>query len=106
MGLGVLVAHTAVIKTYANAGLSKECLKVYLRMLASGVAPNAYTYTVLIKGLAADPKYIGDAKKYVMEMMGKGMRPNARTYTTVFEALAKEQKLDEAKEFLEQMKSK
>jgi|UniRef100_A0A2N9J2I9 NCS1 family nucleobase:cation symporter-1 len=101
-----VVAHTAVIETYANAGLSKECLKVYLRMLASGVTPNAYTYTVLIKGLAADPKYIGDAKKYVMEMMGKGMRPNARTYTTVFEALTKEQKLDEAKEFLEQMKSK
>lgn len=101
-----VVAHTAIIEAYANAGQPKECLKVYLRMLASGVAPNAYTYTVLIKGLAKNANYIGDAKKYVMEMMGKGMRPNAGTYTAVFEALAKEQKVDEAREFVEQMKSK
>ena len=101
-----VVAHTAIIEAYANAGQPKECLKVYLRMLASGVAPNAYTYTVLIKGLAKNDNYIGDAKKYVMEMMGKGMRPNAGTYTAVFEALAKEQKVDEAREIVEQMKSK
>jgi pentatricopeptide repeat protein len=101
-----VVAHTAVIEAYANAGQPKEALKVYLRMLASGVAPNAYTYTVLIKGLAADANYIGDAKQYLMEMMGKRMRPNAGTYTAVFEALAKEQKLDEAREYLEQIKSK
>ncbi|KAM4107875.1 hypothetical protein ACB094_03G000500 [Castanea mollissima] len=101
-----VVAHTAIIEAYANAGQPKECLKVYLRMLASGVAPNAYTYTVLIKGLAKNANYIGDAKKYVIEMMGKGMRPNAGTYTALFEALAKEQKVDEAREFVEQMKSK
>ncbi|KAM3752217.1 hypothetical protein ACB098_03G000200 [Castanea mollissima] len=101
-----VVAHTAIIEAYANAGQPKECLKVYLRMLASGVAPNAYTYTVLIKGLAKNANYIGDAKKYVIEMMGKGMRPNAGTYTALFEALAKEQKVDEARELVEQMKSK
>ncbi|KAB1214957.1 hypothetical protein CJ030_MR5G009953 [Morella rubra] len=101
-----VVAHTAVIEAYANAGQPKEALRVYLRMLASGVAPNAYTYTVLIQGLAADAKCIGDAKKYVMEMMGKGMRPNASTCTAVFEALIQEQKLDEARELLEQMKNK
>lgn len=101
-----VVAHTAVVEAYANAGQSKEALKVYMRMLASGVAPNAYTYTVLIKGLASDSKYLGDAKKYLLEMMAKGMRPNAGTYTAVFEAFAKEQKLEEAKEFLEQMKAK
>ncbi|KAF3454764.1 hypothetical protein FNV43_RR05212 [Rhamnella rubrinervis] len=101
-----VVAHTAVVEAYANAGQSKEALKVYMRMLASGVAPNAYTYTVLIKGLATDPKYLGDAKKYVLEMMAKGMRPNTGTYTAVFEAFARDQKVDEAKELLQQMKAK
>ncbi|XP_077240414.1 tetratricopeptide repeat (TPR)-like superfamily protein [Tasmannia lanceolata] len=101
-----VVAHTAVIEAYANAGgQSKEALKVYTRMLASGVNPNAYTYTVLIKGLARDSRF-GDAKKYVMEMMDKRIRPNAATYTALFEAFAREQKLDEGRELLEQMKAR
>ncbi|MBA0857641.1 hypothetical protein Goshw_015072 [Gossypium schwendimanii] len=102
-----VVAHTAVIEAYANAGQSKEALKSYMRMLASGVAPNAYTYTVLIKALAAaDAKHLVDAKKYLMEMIGKGMRPNAPTYTAVFEAFARVEKMEEAKEFLGQLKEK
>ncbi|XVE60824.1 hypothetical protein DITRI_Ditri05aG0157700 [Diplodiscus trichospermus] len=102
-----VVAHTAVIEAYANAGQCKEALKSFMRMLASGVAPNAYTYTVLIKGLATgDAKYLVDAKMYLMEMIGKGMRPNAGTYTAVFEAFARMEKVDEAKEFLGQMKEK
>eukprot|EP00257_Ricinus_communis_P021960 XP_015581558.1 pentatricopeptide repeat-containing protein At4g38150 isoform X1 [Ricinus communis] len=101
-----VVAYTAVIEAYANAGgQSKEALKAFMRMLAAGVAPNAYTYTVLIKGLAGDGK-LADANKYVLEMMGKGMRPNAGTYSTVFEAYAKAQKVDEAKLLLQQMKGK
>lgn len=102
-----VVAHTAVIEAYANAGQSKEAHKSYMRMLASGVAPNAYTYTVLIKALAAaDAKHLVDAKRYLMEMIGKGMRPNALTYTAVFEAFARVEKMEEAKEFLGQMKEK
>lgn len=101
-----VVAHTAVIEAYANAGQPKEALKVFMRMLACGVQPNAYTYSVLIKGLAGEPKMHGDAKKYVMEMMGKGMRPNAATYTAVFEGLVREQKEEEARELLQQMKEK
>jgi ribosomal protein S19 len=100
-----VVSHTAVMEAYVNAGQPNEALRVYLRMLASGIAPNAYTYTVLIKGLTTDAKYTGDAKKYVMEMLGKGMTPNAATYTAVLEALSKEKKLEEAWEFLEQMKN-
>lgn len=101
-----VVAHTAVIEAYAAAGKPKDALKVYLRMLACGVAPNAYTYTLLIKALAADPNFVGDAKKYVLEMMEKGMRPNAGTYVAVFEAFAGEDKAEEGSEFLEQMKGK
>lgn len=101
-----VVAHTAVIEAYVNAGQSKEAHKVYLRMLASGVTPNAYTYAVLIKGLAADPKFVGDAKTFLLEMMGSGLRPNAGTYTAVFEALARDSKVDEARELLMQMEAK
>jgi len=101
-----VVANTAIIEAYANADQPKEALKAYMRMLASGVCPNAYTYTVLIKGLAFDAKFLKDAKKYLLEMMEKGMRPNAETYGAVFEGLVKEEKIDEAEKLLEEMKGK
>lgn len=77
-----------------------------MRMLASGVSPNAYTYAVLVTALAADAKFVKDASKYLLEMMDKGMKPNAKTYTSVFEGLLKEERLDEATRLLEQMKAK
>nr|AFK39049.1 unknown [Lotus japonicus] len=77
-----------------------------MRMLASGVSPNAYTYAVLIRVLVKDAKFLKDAKEYVLEMMDKGMRPNAETYTAVFKGLVREEKLDEAVQLLEQMKAK
>ncbi|XP_050231515.2 pentatricopeptide repeat-containing protein At4g38150-like [Mercurialis annua] len=101
-----VVAYTAVIEAYANAGgQSKEALKAFMKMLAVGVAPNAYTYTVLIKGLAGDGK-LSDSSKYLLKMMGKGMRPNAGTYGAVFEAYAKAEKVEEAKFLLQQMRGK
>ncbi|CAJ2628918.1 unnamed protein product [Trifolium pratense] len=101
-----VVAHTAIVEAYANAGQPKEALKAYMRMLASGVCPNAYTYAVLIRGLVGDGKFLKDGKKYVLEMMEKGMRPNAETYAAVFEGLVREEKMDEAVKLLEEMKGK
>lgn len=74
-------------------------------MLASGVEPNAYTYNVLVKGLASDCK-LGDVKKYVMEMMEKWMMLNATTSVAVLEAFVREGKEAEGKLLLEEMKSK
>ncbi|KAK1295319.1 hypothetical protein QJS10_CPA16g01826 [Acorus calamus] len=101
-----VVAHTAVIEAYSNSpGHSKQALRSYQRMLASGVLPNAYTYSVLIRGLARDGK-LAEARKYVLEMMGRGMRPNAGTYVAVFEAFVREGKEDEGRALLEEMKGK
>ncbi|KAH0451334.1 hypothetical protein IEQ34_018633 [Dendrobium chrysotoxum] len=101
-----VVAHTAVIEAYANAGgHSKEAIRTFDRMLASGVSPNAYTYAVLAKGLARDSK-LPEARKYLLEMMGKGMKPNAPTYLAVFEAYLREQQLDDARILLDEMRGK
>ncbi|XP_062005442.1 pentatricopeptide repeat-containing protein At4g38150-like [Rosa rugosa] len=103
-----VVTHTGVIEIYAKAYEAKEALKVFVRMLSLGVTPNAYTYSVLIKGLAKDPNFLGDAKKYTLEMMDKGMQPNARTYIAVFKAFArlKDFNVEKGKEFLKEMKAK
>ncbi|KAL8027297.1 hypothetical protein ABFX02_14G086400 [Erythranthe guttata] len=84
-----VVAHTAVIEAYVNAGQPKEARNVYLRMLASGVLPNAYTYAVVVKGLAesGDSKMVKDANRYVGEMVARGIRPNAATVAAVFEGM-------------------
>ncbi|KAM0951293.1 putative tetratricopeptide-like helical domain superfamily [Dioscorea sansibarensis] len=101
-----VVAHTAVIEAYASAGgHSKDAIRTFDRMLASGVSPNAYTYTVLIKGLARDGK-LPEAHKYLLEMMGKGMCPNAGTYVAVFEAYSREQRIEDARSLLEEMRGK
>lgn len=101
-----VVAHTAVIEAYASAGgHSKDALRTFDRMLASGVSPNAYTYTVLIKGLARDGR-LPEVHKYLLEMIDKGMRPNAATYLAVFEAYVKGDRTDDARALLEEMKGK
>ncbi|KAL2231347.1 pentatricopeptide repeat-containing protein At4g38150-like [Sesamum indicum] len=103
-----VVAHTAVMEAYANAGQAKEAHKVYLRMLASGVLPNAYSYRVLIRGLveSGDAKMVKEAKKYVGEMVGRRMQPNAATCVGVYEGLVKVGLEDEGKEMLEMLKEK
>lgn len=103
-----VVIHTGVIEIYGKSDKAKEALKVFLRMLSLGVAPNAYTYSVLIKALAKDSTFLDDAKKYLLEMMDKGMQPNARTYTPVFKAFARleEDNVKKGKEFLMEMKAK
>lgn len=101
-----IVTHTGVMEIYAKVGKTKEVLRVYLRMLACGVTPNGYTYSVLIRALTKDRNFLGDAKKYLLEMMTKGMQPNARTYTSVFEAIARwEEDKVVGKEFLKQMRA-
>uniref|UniRef100_A0A0D3GFT5 Ribosomal protein L15 n=1 Tax=Oryza barthii TaxID=65489 RepID=A0A0D3GFT5_9ORYZ len=102
-----VVAHTAVLEAYANAGPAHWCdvVRTYDRMLASGVTPNAYTLAVLVKGLAASDRFT-EAGKYIVEMLDHGMRPNAATYLAVFEAYVRMEKVEEGRVLLETMKSK
>lgn len=103
-----VVMHTGVMEIYSKANKAKEALRVFQRMIYLGISPNAYTYSVLIKALTKDPNFLNDAKQYVLEMMDKGMQPNARTYTAVFYAFARlgEDKLNEGKEFVKQIKAR
>nr|CAD1840106.1 unnamed protein product [Ananas comosus var. bracteatus] len=102
-----VVAHTAVVEAYAGAGAgqSRHALRAFLRMLASGVAPNAYTYAVLIKGVARDGN-LAEARRYLVEMAAKGMRPNVATVVAVFEAHIAAEKLADARALLDELKGK
>ena len=107
-----VVVLTGIIDEYGEAGKTMEALYVYRRMLESehcthDAAPNAYTYSVIIKALAADPEpdFLEVAKECVMAMMGKGLQPNASTYTSVLEAYERHEKMEEGKMFLEEMKT-
>lgn len=102
-----VVAHTAVLEAYANAGPAhwRDAVRTYNRMLSSGVAPNAYTFAVLVKGLAASDR-CAEAGKYLVEMLDRGMRPNVATCLAAFEAHVRMEKVEEGKALLETMKKK
>ncbi|XP_061988390.1 putative pentatricopeptide repeat-containing protein At1g12700, mitochondrial [Rosa rugosa] len=105
----MVLLHTSVIEAYLKFGKTKGALEAYWGMFAAGVAPNSYTYTVLIKGLTSDPNFFGDAKKCLLEMMDKGKRPNDATYTAVIEGFAKQggkAAEEEGKEFVAVLRDK
>ncbi|GKA50326.1 pentatricopeptide repeat-containing protein [Tanacetum coccineum] len=101
-----VIAHTAVIQAYADAGKPKDALKVFERMLACGVLPNAYTYSVLVNCLAGSGewKMVKEGVKWFCEMMGKGIRPNAETCVALFEGVVKCSKMEEGRELVRKMK--
>lgn len=102
-----VVAHTAVLEAYAAAGPARwrDAVRTYNRMLSGGVAPNAYTMAVLVKGLAAGDR-CAEAGKYLLEMLDRGMRPNVETCLAAFEAHVRMDKVEEGKALLEMMKKK
>ncbi|KAK9920150.1 hypothetical protein M0R45_028710 [Rubus argutus] len=61
----MIVVVTGIIEEYADAGRTIDALVVYLTLLVSNCAPNVYTYSVVIKALAADPdpKFLEVAKE-------------------------------------------
>ncbi|KAL6177489.1 hypothetical protein ACLB2K_049015 [Fragaria x ananassa] len=84
-------------------------------MSVSGVEPNAYTYGIVIKALAAadlkkNPDFVGYAKKYFVEMLEKGMQPNEETYEAVLDGIGrgenKAKAEEEHREFVENVKAK
>ncbi|XP_062181511.1 pentatricopeptide repeat-containing protein At4g38150-like [Phragmites australis] len=102
-----IVAHTAVLEAYVNAGPAhwRDAVRTYDRMLASGVTPNAYTLAVLVRGLSASDR-CAEAGKYLVEMLDRRMRPNVATYLAAFEAYVRAEKVEEGKALLETMKGK
>ncbi|KAK9903128.1 hypothetical protein M0R45_001267 [Rubus argutus] len=73
---------TLMMNTYLSSGQTDKALKVHSHMLATGVSPSTYTYTLLVASLAiaatsdSDPNLIRYAKKYFLEMLDKGMKAN------------------------------
>jgi len=102
-----VVAHTAVLEAYVNAGPAhwRDAVRTYDRMLANGVKPNAYTLAVLARGLAASDR-CSEAGRYLVDMLDRGMRPNVATYLAVFEAYVRMEKVEEGQLLLETMKGK
>lgn len=102
-----VAVFTIVIVAYANAGNGKAALNVIHHMIAAGVTPTSYTYTlVIIANSQLHFNFVGYAKKYFLQMLDKGMRPHSSSYRYLMDAIACREPVENAKEFLEQIKAK
>ncbi|XP_062028404.1 pentatricopeptide repeat-containing protein At4g38150-like [Rosa rugosa] len=102
--------YTVVIWACISAGKIMAAHRVYHHMIANGVAPTSCTYIILINTLAtnssSDVSFVGYAKKYFLEMLDKGMTPISSSYMAVFKAIARQEPVEKAREFLEQIQTK
>jgi pentatricopeptide repeat protein len=57
------------------------------------------------QGLAKERRF-AEAGKYLVEMVMRGMKPNVATYLSVFEAYVTEEKFEDGKQLLEELKKK
>ncbi|PRQ42571.1 putative pentacotripeptide-repeat region of PROPR [Rosa chinensis] len=102
------VTLTSIIHEHAEAGRTKDALNVYKKFIAAGIFPEYDTYNALITALAADPKFVGDARECVLHMMTNGIRnhPDVGAYLAVYDGFVKQGNSDEGKRFLKEIKAK
>lgn len=84
-----LITYNVLLNYYRNHQLVDEAERLFERMLASGVAPDRYTYTTLLAAFARID--LGRAERYFALMRSspaKALQPDLFAYNTMIGALA------------------
>lgn len=94
--------YNTILSACNKCGLPEEALKVYRRMIASGVAPTATTFTGLITAYGKTGR-IDQAMEVYRDMSMRGCERNVITYSSLISAAEKAGRLDIALELLKTM---
>uniref|UniRef100_A0A0E0KZK5 Pentacotripeptide-repeat region of PRORP domain-containing protein n=1 Tax=Oryza punctata TaxID=4537 RepID=A0A0E0KZK5_ORYPU len=94
-----VVTYTALIDGYCRSGRLDDALRLIASM---PVAPDAYTYSIVLKGLCIAKKW-EEAEELMAEMIRNRCPPNEVTFATQIRSFCQNGLLDRAVQLLDQM---
>ncbi|CAN6304457.1 unnamed protein product [Urochloa humidicola] len=91
-----VLCYNTLLNALVEAGLAAEARGVFDGMLASGVAPTASTFNILVKLYACRTAEFHLAYDEIHGMRGHGVAPDVGTFSTLVTGLCRAGRLDEA----------
>lgn len=97
-----IVTYNTLISALTKNGLVDEAFAHFDDMKRSGIRPDKFTYTSLIKACTQD----GDMNELLFEMRERGVKADVVTYNSVISVLCDDRKWTEATKMVTEMESR
>ena len=97
-----LVSYNTVIAALTSMGYSEDAFAMLDRMKRSGVKPDKFTYTSLIRACVHE----GDIQELLFDMKEQGVQPDVVMYNTMIKSLCDKYQWFEAKKLITEMESR
>ncbi|XP_074587083.1 uncharacterized protein LOC141842974 [Curcuma longa] len=97
------LCYNTLISSLVVADRYDDVEKVFDEMLASGVAPTASSYTMLLKLRSFYPNFVDFAYELIPFMVQSGCQPDTSTYTMLIAGLCRAGRMQEAWGVLDKM---
>jgi len=97
-----VVTYNSMIGSLSLAGRFDDAFNIFFNMKRSGLKPDKFTYTSLLKACVHE----GDLQELLYDMKEQGIKEDVAMYNTRIRTLCDEGKLAEARTVITQMESK
>ena len=97
-----LVSYNTIIGALVRMGYSEDAFAMLDRMKRSGVKPDKFTYTSLIRACVQE----GDIQELLFDMKEQGVQPDVVMYNTMIRSLCDKYQWFEAKNLVGEMESR
>lgn len=87
------VSYNTVIKALTSNGRFEEAIDVFYQMKRSGIKPDKYSYTSLVKAVIAQD----GIEEFLYDMRDQGVTPDTMTFNTIIRCLCEQKKLPAAR---------
>jgi len=97
-----LVSYNTIIGALSRMGRSEDAFAMLDRMKRSGLKPDKFTYTSLIRACVQE----GDIQELLFDMQEQGVQPDVVMYNTMIRSLCDKYQWFEAKKLVTEMESR
>lgn len=96
-----VVTYNTILSAMCNKGHFDEAFNIFDRMKQTGLRPDKFTYTALIKACT----HKGDYEELLYDMMEHGVRPDVVTYNTIIQTLCNKREWTKASKLVSTMEA-